>query len=288
MITAAERPDQVALRTPDDAAVADLRGTPWSASRRSAAGLHGARRAARRHGRPDAAQPARVPPLRRRGDACSARCPFASTTPRPAEADRLRDGRRRQPRRRHRAAVRRAIGAAKGRRSRRASSSGSTHVGSATSSRRREDFDFEATWRAVEPSDLLTLIYTSGTTGPPKGVELTHANMLAELRGVHDVLPTGERRAPGLVPARGPHRRPLGVALHRVHDLRQHRDAGRRPAHVMGRRRPGPSDRCFGASRASGRSSRPASRRTGVDERRHARRRCVRAQLGLDERRVVR
>jgi long-chain acyl-CoA synthetase len=31
---------------------------------------------------------------------------------------------------------------------------------------------------AVKPSDLATLIYTSGTTGPPKGVELTHANIL--------------------------------------------------------------------------------------------------------------
>src|SRR4051794_8070949 len=53
----------------------------------------------------------------------------------------------------------------------------------------REDFDFEAQWRAVEPDDLLTLIYTSGTTGPPKGVEITHANMMAELNGLHDVLP---------------------------------------------------------------------------------------------------
>src|SRR4051794_5295718 len=42
----------------------------------------------------------------------------------------------------------------------------------------RDDFDFEASWRAVEPEDLLTLIYTSGTTGPPKGVEITHANMM--------------------------------------------------------------------------------------------------------------
>jgi len=41
------------------------------------------------------------------------------------------------------------------------------------------DFDFEAAWRAVEPEDVLCLIYTSGTTGPPKGVQLTHANMLA-------------------------------------------------------------------------------------------------------------
>ena len=31
---------------------------------------------------------------------------------------------------------------------------------------------------AVGPDDLATLIYTSGTTGPPKGVELTHRNVL--------------------------------------------------------------------------------------------------------------
>ena len=40
-----------------------------------------------------------------------------------------------------------------------------------------------------QPDDVLTLIYTSGTTGPPKGVQLTHASMLAQLRGVHDALP---------------------------------------------------------------------------------------------------
>jgi long-chain acyl-CoA synthetase len=51
-------------------------------------------------------------------------------------------------------------------------------------------FDFEANWRAVEPSDILTLIYTSGTTGPPKGVQLTHANLMAEVRGVAERLPT--------------------------------------------------------------------------------------------------
>ncbi|MQA73662.1 MAG: AMP-binding protein [Solirubrobacterales bacterium] len=51
------------------------------------------------------------------------------------------------------------------------------------------EFDFEAAWRAVGPEDVLTLIYTSGTTGPPKGVELTHANMLAELRATSGPLP---------------------------------------------------------------------------------------------------
>jgi long-chain acyl-CoA synthetase len=51
--------------------------------------------------------------------------------------------------------------------------------------RRSPGFDFEATWRAVGADDLLTLIYTSGTTGPPKGVELTHRNLLAAWRGMH-------------------------------------------------------------------------------------------------------
>jgi long-chain acyl-CoA synthetase len=57
-----------------------------------------------------------------------------------------------------------------------------------------EDFDFEAAWRAVEPEDVLCLIYTSGTTGPPKGVQLTHANMLGVWRacdGVRGVAPGG-------------------------------------------------------------------------------------------------
>jgi long-subunit acyl-CoA synthetase (AMP-forming) len=52
-----------------------------------------------------------------------------------------------------------------------------------------DDFDFDAAWHAVEPDDVLTLIYTSGTTGPPKGVQLTHGNELAECRGVHLAAP---------------------------------------------------------------------------------------------------
>jgi long-chain acyl-CoA synthetase len=50
------------------------------------------------------------------------------------------------------------------------------------------DFDFESTWRAVRPGDVATLIYTSGTTGDPKGVEMTHANLLFEAFGVEGVL----------------------------------------------------------------------------------------------------
>jgi long-chain acyl-CoA synthetase len=50
------------------------------------------------------------------------------------------------------------------------------------------DFDFESAWRAVEPDDLLTLIYTSGTTGPPKGVQLSHANLIAAVNGFDEVI----------------------------------------------------------------------------------------------------
>jgi long-chain acyl-CoA synthetase len=35
---------------------------------------------------------------------------------------------------------------------------------------------------AAQASDLATVIYTSGTTGRPKGCELTHANLLADVR----------------------------------------------------------------------------------------------------------
>jgi long-subunit acyl-CoA synthetase (AMP-forming) len=49
------------------------------------------------------------------------------------------------------------------------------------------EFDFEAAWRAVEPDDVLCLIYTSGTTGPPKGVQLTHTNMLSVWRAVDQI-----------------------------------------------------------------------------------------------------
>ena len=52
--------------------------------------------------------------------------------------------------------------------------------------------DFEAAWRAVQPSDLLTLIYTSGTTGPPKGVRITHANVLAATSSFRETIPFPE------------------------------------------------------------------------------------------------
>ena len=53
-------------------------------------------------------------------------------------------------------------------------------------------FDLEASIAAVEPEDVLTLIYTSGTTGPPKGVMLTHENLLGTIRGLDAMFPYPE------------------------------------------------------------------------------------------------
>ena len=43
--------------------------------------------------------------------------------------------------------------------------------------------------KAVTPSDLASIVYTSGTTGEPKGVMLTHANLVSNVKATMDVLP---------------------------------------------------------------------------------------------------
>ncbi len=53
--------------------------------------------------------------------------------------------------------------------------------------------EFVATVKSITPDDLLTLIYTSGTTGEPKGVMLTHRNLVANIWGSLQVIDADER-----------------------------------------------------------------------------------------------
>ncbi len=52
---------------------------------------------------------------------------------------------------------------------------------------------------ALRSADPATLIYTSGTTGRPKGVQLTHANLLSETRGTTACFPTLLRQSERLL-----------------------------------------------------------------------------------------
>jgi long-chain acyl-CoA synthetase len=87
---------------------------------------------------------------------------------------------------------------------------GKTAIGDTTShqtpSAESEDLDDFASWTSTavpdsfaselpkaNGSDVALLIYTSGTTGTPKGVPLTHGNILAELDGINDVLKLSDK-----------------------------------------------------------------------------------------------
>lgn len=53
---------------------------------------------------------------------------------------------------------------------------------------------------AVEAEDLLTLIYTSGTTGKPKGVYLSHENLLSNVQACNHLITTEYKKALSFLP----------------------------------------------------------------------------------------
>jgi len=62
------------------------------------------------------------------------------------------------------------------------------------------EIDLEPYRAAVAPDDILTLIYTSGTTGTPKGVMLTHDNLVQNFKNSAVIFPAGVKRVLSFLP----------------------------------------------------------------------------------------
>lgn len=62
------------------------------------------------------------------------------------------------------------------------------------------DADLSPYREAVHEDDLLTLIYTSGTTGKPKGVYLSHKNVMSNVNDCQHLLPSFFKKALSFLP----------------------------------------------------------------------------------------
>ena len=65
---------------------------------------------------------------------------------------------------------------------------------------KQQSIDLTAYNEAVQPDDLLTLIYTSGTTGKPKGVYLTHHNIISNVAACSPLLTDDIKKALSFLP----------------------------------------------------------------------------------------
>lgn len=65
---------------------------------------------------------------------------------------------------------------------------------------RADPVDLKTYRDCIQPSDLLTLIYTSGTTGTPKGVMLTHNNLVSNVIASSIMYPEDFKKALSFLP----------------------------------------------------------------------------------------
>src|SRR5690606_38936459 len=65
---------------------------------------------------------------------------------------------------------------------------------------KQNDQDLQPFRDAVQPEDLLTLIYTSGTTGKPKGVFLSHNNIISNVEACNHLVTDEYKKALSFLP----------------------------------------------------------------------------------------
>jgi long-chain acyl-CoA synthetase len=58
----------------------------------------------------------------------------------------------------------------------------------------------QAAWERPGVDEVFELVFTSGTTGVPKGVMLTHDNVVAAIESFHRIVPRMEHRIVSLLP----------------------------------------------------------------------------------------